>query len=134
MNTTLAPRRHARVVLFERLEGRARDTLGAAWGVAGLVAITPCVRRPMAATRIGFVAGALLLAFFSSVSATTTLSDVVGVHLVGGVVGSLLLGLFAERAFNPRCTRGCSSTGAGADGDQLIAVGATLLWSGVSRS
>ena len=27
--------------------------------------------------------------------------DVVGVHLVGGLVGSLLLGLFADVAFNP---------------------------------
>ena len=27
--------------------------------------------------------------------------DVVGVHLVGGIVGSLLLGLFADRAVNP---------------------------------
>ena len=44
--------------------------------------------------------------------------DVVGVHLVGGIVGSLLLGLFADRAFNPRsCTRACSSTAElGADG------------------
>ncbi len=30
--------------------------------------------------------------------------DVVGVHLVGGIAGSLLLGLFADRAFNPAVT------------------------------
>ena len=36
--------------------------------------------------------------------------DVVGVHLVGGIVGSLLLGLFADAAGEPgRCTTACSS-------------------------
>ena len=56
--------------------------------------------------------------------------DVVGVHLVGGIAGSLLLGLFADRSINR----------AGADGvflgggfhllaNQLLAVGATLAYS-----
>jgi len=56
---------------------------------------------------------------------------VVGVHLAGGLIGSLLLGLFADRAFNPAVVH----EGALIDGswelmgDQLIAVGATLVWS-----
>ena len=59
--------------------------------------------------------------------------DVVGVHLVGGIVGSLLLGLFADRAFNPAVThQGVFVNGSWElMGDQLIAVVATLVWSGV---
>ena len=59
--------------------------------------------------------------------------DVVGVHLVGGLVGSLLLGLFADRAFNPAVVhQGVFVNGSWElMGDQLVAVGATLVWSGV---
>jgi Amt family ammonium transporter len=59
--------------------------------------------------------------------------DVVGVHLVGGVVGSLLLGLFADRAFNPAVVhQGVFVNGSWElMGDQLIAVVATIIWSGV---
>ena len=38
--------------------------------------------------------------------------DVVGVHCVGGVVGSLLLGLFADTVVNPAAnTTACSAGG-----------------------
>jgi len=59
--------------------------------------------------------------------------DVVGVHLVGGIVGSLLLGFFADRAFNPAVVhQGVFVNGSWElMGDQLIAVVATLVWSGV---
>ena len=125
-------------LLFERIRGGHATTLGAASGaVAGLVAITPCAGYvgPMAAIAIGFAAGALC---YFAVSVKFRFGyddalDVVGVHLVGGIVGSLLLGLFADRAFNP----GIVHEGVFVDGswelmgDQLIAVGATLVWSGV---
>jgi Amt family ammonium transporter len=57
--------------------------------------------------------------------------DVVGVHLVGGIVGSLLLGLFADRAFNPAVVhQGVFVSGSWElMGDQVIAVVATVVWS-----
>jgi Amt family ammonium transporter len=112
--------------------------LGAASGaVAGLVAITPCAGfvGPMAAIVIGFVAGAIC---YFAVSVKFRFGyddalDVVGVHLVGGLLGSLLLGLFADRAFNPAVVhQGVFVNGSWElMGDQLIAVGATLVWSAV---
>jgi Amt family ammonium transporter len=126
-------------LLFERIRGGHATTLGAASGaVAGLVAITPCAGfvGPMAAIAIGFVAGALC---YFAVSVKFRFGyddalDVVGVHLVGGIVGSLLLGLFADRAFNPAVAhQGVFVDGGSWElmGDQLIAVVATLVWSGV---
>jgi Amt family ammonium transporter len=125
-------------LLFERLRGGHATTLGAASGaVAGLVAITPCAGYVggMAAIWIGLIAGALC---YFAVSMKFRFGyddalDVVGVHLVGGLAGSLLLGLFADRAFNPAVVhQGVFVNGSWElMGDQLVAVGATLLWSGV---
>jgi Amt family ammonium transporter len=58
--------------------------------------------------------------------------DVVGVHLVGGVLGSLLLGLFADTTVNPLGADGLfNGGGASLLGKQLLAVVATLAYSGV---
>jgi Amt family ammonium transporter len=81
-------------------------TLGAAsGGVAGLVAITPCAGfvNPLSAMVIGLVAGVVC---FWAVSLKFRFNyddslDVVGVHLVGGIVGSILLGVFGQTAVNP---------------------------------
>ena len=140
MNTTLAA--SAAMLgwlLFERIRGGHATTLGAASGaVAGLVAITPCAGfvGPMASIAIGFVAGAIC---YFAVSVKFQFGyddalDVVGVHLVGGLVGSLLLGLFADRAFNPAVVhQGVFIDGElGADGRPADRGAApTLLWSGV---
>ena len=125
-------------LVFERIRARHPTTLGAASGaVAGLVAITPCAGYvgPMAAIAIGFLAGAIC---YFAVSVKFRFGyddalDVVGVHLVGGLVGSLLLGLFADRAFNPAVVHeGVFIDGSWElMGDQLIAVVSTLVWSGV---
>ena len=80
-------------------------TLGAASGaVAGLVAITPCAGfvSPLASIAIGVIAGVVC---FWAVSLKFRFNyddslDVVGIHLVGGIVGSLLLGVFASTAVN----------------------------------
>ncbi|MFF3978841.1 ammonium transporter [Streptomyces sp. NPDC001828] len=121
-------------LLYEKLRHGSFTTLGAASGaVAGLVAITPsggCV-SPLGAIAIGAVAGVLCamavglkyrFGFDDSL-------DVVGVHMVGGITGSLLVGLFA--------TGGVQSTakglfyGGGLDqlGKQAIGVGAVLGYS-----
>jgi Amt family ammonium transporter len=107
--------------LVEWLRDSKPTTLGAASGaVAGLVAITPCAGfvGTMPAICIGFIAGILCLL---AVGLKTKIGyddslDVVGVHLVGGLTGALLLGLFADTAINP----------AGADG-LLLGGGVELL-------
>ncbi|WP_422070731.1 ammonium transporter [Streptomyces hoynatensis] len=85
---------------YERLRHGAFTTLGAASGaVAGLVAITPSGANvnPMGALLIGVVAGVVCawavglkyrLGYDDSL-------DVVGVHLFGGVVGTLMVGFLA---------------------------------------
>ena len=86
-------------------------TLGAASGaVAGLVAITPAAGfvNPGCALLIGIAAGAgcaLAVSVKSWLRVDDSL-DVVGVHLAGGLIGSLAVGLFATTSINP----------AGADG------------------
>ena len=88
-------------VVIEWKKGGKPTALGVASGlVAGLVAITPAAGfvAPWAALVIGFLAG---LACFGAVLVKYRLGyddtlDAFGVHGVGGVVGALLTGVFAE--------------------------------------
>ncbi|MGH9177357.1 MAG: ammonium transporter [Acidimicrobiales bacterium] len=123
-------------IVAEVLKEKKATTLGAASGaVAGLVAITPCAGfvGGMAPVVIGFLAGvgcllAIQLKFRFGYDDSL---DVVGVHLVGGIIGSLLLGFFADTAVNSAAVDGVFF-GGGADLllDQFVAVGATILFSG----
>jgi Amt family ammonium transporter len=87
-------------LIYERIRHGAFTTLGACSGaVAGLVAITPSGGSVNAfgALLIGVVAGALCS---WAVSLKYKLGyddslDVVGVHLVGGVIGTLMVGFLA---------------------------------------
>jgi Amt family ammonium transporter len=114
----------------ERLRhGKATAVGGATGAVAGLVAITPAAGfvGPLPALLIGAVGGAVCFAAVelkSRVGYDDSL-DAVGVHMVGGLVGALLTGVFASLAVNP----------AGADGGwmqvgrQGAAAGITLVFS-----
>src|SRR5213078_3411128 len=88
-------------LLVERLKDGHATTLGAASGaVAGLVAITPCAGfvGGMAPIYIGAITGAvcyLALGIKRKFGFDDAL-DVVAVHLVGGLLGTVLLGLFAD--------------------------------------
>jgi Amt family ammonium transporter len=81
-------------------------TLGAASGaIAGLATITPAAGfvGPNGAIAIGLIAG---LVCYMAVNLKARLKfddslDVVGIHGVGGITGTLLLGIFATRAANP---------------------------------
>lgn len=98
-------------VLVEWIHRGNPTTLGAASGaVAGLATVTPASGfiAPQPAILIGLIAG---IACYTAVALKPRLGyddslDVVGVHGLGGVIGSLCLGLFASKAINP----------AGADG------------------
>jgi len=91
--------------IVEWLKDGKPTTLGAASGaVAGLVAITPCAGFVGTGSSmiIGAAAGVLCLL---AIGLKTRFGyddslDVVGVHLVGGLVGALLLGLFADATIN----------------------------------
>jgi Amt family ammonium transporter len=124
-------------LLVEKVRGGHATTLGAASGaVAGLVAITPCAGfvGSMPALIIGFLTGVVC---FVAISLKRALKlddalDVIAVHLVGGLLGSLLLGLFADPAINPAVVDpGLLISGGGAAllGDQVLAAAVTLAYS-----
>jgi Amt family ammonium transporter len=89
--------------MVDRLRHGAVTSLGSASGlIAALVAITPACGAvsPLGAIAIGAIAGVVCclaiewkfrLGFDDSL-------DVVGVHLVGGIIGTLLIGFFATAA------------------------------------
>ncbi|HEY4715861.1 MAG TPA: ammonium transporter [bacterium] len=91
---------------------RSKPTLlGVASGaVAGLVAITPASGfvGPMSAMIIGFIAG---IVCYKAVNLKSSLGyddslDAVGIHGVGGTLGSIATGLFAAQAINPAGNNG----------------------------
>ncbi len=122
-------------ILVERLRDGHATTLGAASGaVAGLVAITPCAGfvGGLSPLVIGFVAGAVCLLAISLKNrfGYDDSLDVVGVHLVGGLAGALLLGLFADSRVNELGFDGLFlGGGAGLLVDQIVASAATLAYS-----
>jgi ammonium transporter, Amt family len=102
MNTLVAPAAALLAwIIVEKIKDGKSTSVGAASGaVAGLVAITPACAslHPLWAIVLGIVAGAVCalaidlkfkLGFDDSL-------DVVGIHLIGGLVGTLYLGFFAN--------------------------------------
>jgi Amt family ammonium transporter len=90
-------------LITEKIRDGHATSLGAASGmVAGLVAITPSCSSvsPMGALLVGLVAG-VLCALAVSLKFRFGFDDsldVVGVHLVGGLVGTILIGFLATAA------------------------------------
>jgi Amt family ammonium transporter len=90
-------------LLVEKLRDGHATSLGAASGVvAGLVAITPACSAvsPLGALLVGIIAGvacALFVPLKFKLGYDDSL-DVVGVHLIGGLVGTLLIGFLATES------------------------------------
>ena len=142
-NTTLAPMAAILAwLLVERVMHGKATSLGAASGiVAGLVAITPAAGAVdiWGALAIGAVAGAVCawavgLKFKFGLDDSL---DVVGVHLVGGIIGTIMIGLFSAPA-----AEGSGVVGGLADGlfygggfgslvDQTLGVLVAIAWSGI---
>jgi Amt family ammonium transporter len=112
-------------------------TLGAASGaVAGLVAVTPACGyvAPVGALAIGLIAGAVCamavgLKFRFGFDDSL---DVVGIHLVGGIVGTLLIGFFGTNSVNAAALgeNGLFYGGGLTQlGRQTIAAGAVMVYS-----
>ncbi len=121
-------------LVTEKIRDGHATSLGAASGiVAGLVAITPACSAvsPLGASIIGLIAGvlcALAVGLKYKLKYDDSL-DVVGVHLVGGLVGTLLIGFLATEAA-PAGVNGLLY-GGGADqlGKQAIGAFAVLFYS-----
>jgi Amt family ammonium transporter len=107
-------------LLVEKVRDGHSTSLGAASGVvAGLVAITPACSAvsPVGAILVGAVAGALcaLAVGLKYRFGYDDSLDVVGVHLVGGLVGTILIGVVAD----PDAPAGVDSLIFGGSADQL---------------
>jgi Amt family ammonium transporter len=126
-------------LLTERIRDGKATSLGAASGiVAGLVAITPSCSsvNVLGALIVGVVAGvlcALAVGLKYKLGYDDSL-DVVGVHLVGGIVGTLLIGLVAT----PEAGAGVAGLFYGGGFDQLwrqaVGAGAVLVYCAIATA
>jgi len=88
-------------ILIEKIKHGKATSIGAGSGaIAGLVAITPACASldPIFAMLLGLVAGALcaLAVDLKFTFGFDDSLDVVGIHLVGGIVGTLWIGIFGN--------------------------------------
>ncbi|MCW2850157.1 MAG: ammonium transporter [Marmoricola sp.] len=121
-------------LVVERFRDGHATSLGAASGVvAGLVAITPSCSSvtPLGAIAVGALAGvlcALAVGLKYKMNVDDSL-DVVGVHLVGGIWGTIAVGFFASSS----ATAGVDGLFYGGGVDQLwrqaVGAGAVLVYS-----
>jgi ammonium transporter, Amt family len=126
-------------LLVERLLHGKATTLGAASGiVAGLVAITPACGAVdvVGGIAIGAIAGAVC-AWAVGLKYKFNLDDsldVVGVHLVGGIVGTVLIGLFSTSEGAGGVDGLFYGGGFGSLGDQTLGALTAIAWSGVATA
>jgi Amt family ammonium transporter len=135
VNTLLAPIATLVVwTLLDLVRTRKATAVGAATGiVVGLVAITPAAGfvSPMSGIIIGAIA-AFPSYYALLYRATTRLDDsldVLAAHGAGGIVGALLTGVFASKAWNDSGADGLLYGNARQLGIQAIAILATLTYS-----
>jgi Amt family ammonium transporter len=121
-------------LIVEKIRDGHATTLGAASGiVAGLVAITPACASvsPVGAIIVGVIAGALCaiaVGWKYKLGYDDSL-DVVGVHLVGGLVGTLLIGFLATEVAPTGVNGLLYGGGAEQLGKQAIGAFAVLFYS-----
>jgi Amt family ammonium transporter len=124
-------------MLTEWLTKKKPSVLGIISGaVAGLVAITPASGfvNPTGALIIGLAAG--IVCFFSATALKHAIGyddslDAFGVHCVGGILGAILTGVFADRAVGGDAAVGLLQGNAAQLWIQIEGVALTLVWSGV---
>jgi Amt family ammonium transporter len=123
-------------MVVEWMHSKKPTVLGLASGaVAGLVAITPAAGfvNIIGAIVIGIAAG--VIPFFAVAALKPKLGyddtlDAFGIHGVGGTIGALLTGVFADPSIN-EAGKGLLYGNPGQLLTQLIAVGVTIVYSGV---
>lgn len=129
----------AAVVVWTALEmwreGKPTATGAAIAAVVGLVAITPAAGfvTPMAAIAIGAAGAAASFAAMTMIKRTSLddALDVFACHGVGGIVGSVLTGVFATTELNPGGADGLLYGNAALLGPQVLAVIATACFAAV---
>jgi len=119
------------------LHTKKPSTLGIVTGaVCGLVAITPAAGfvSPLAAMAIGLAAGAICYAavvYVKTRSGVDDALDVMACHGVGGIVGALLIGVFASTSVNPDGANGLLAGSPSLILTQLVSVVAVLAYAGL---
>jgi ammonium transporter, Amt family len=121
--------------LLDYMRGGKPTAVGGATAiVVGLVAVTPAAGYigPMSAIALGAIAAvpSYLGIIYRSKTAMDDSLDVVAAHGVGGTVGALLTGVFAQKALNG-VTDGALFGNPGQLGIQATAIAATIVYSGV---
>jgi Amt family ammonium transporter len=122
--------------LLDLIRKQQATAVGAATAiVVGLVAVTPAAGYigPMSSIALGAIA-AIPSDFGLLWRAKTNLDDsldVVAAHGLGGTVGALLTGVFAQKALNAAGNDGLLFGNPGQFTTQAIAVGAAIVYSGV---
>ena len=114
-------------VLAEWIQHKRPTTLGAASGaIAGLATVTPAAGfiTPNSAIIIGLIAG---LACYGAVTFKNKIKfddslDVVGIHGLGGVIGTICLGIFATKTVNPGGADGLLAGNAAFLGTQIFGI------------
>jgi Amt family ammonium transporter len=120
--------------MYESLTGTKPTAIGFASGaVAGLVAITPAAGfvTPFSSLLIGIAAGALCPAAIKLKEKFhyDDSLDVVAVHLIGGIIGALMLGLLADVAVNPSGVNGLFLGNSALFINQIVAIIVTIAYS-----
>jgi len=137
INTNTAAAVAALAWMFVEWKHSGKPTvLGLASGaVGGLVAITPAAGfvNIMGAIVIGLAAG--IIPFYAVAKLKPLLGyddtlDAFGIHGIGGTLGAILTGVFADPAINPAGT-GLLYGNPGQLWTQIVAVGVTLIYSGI---
>ncbi|MFC3207130.1 ammonium transporter [Aquamicrobium soli] len=132
LNTQVAAAAAALTWMFaEWIVARKPSVLGIVSGaVGGLVAVTPAAGfvNPAGAFFIGLAAG--VVCYFGAVKLKHALGyddslDAFGVHGVGGIVGALLTGVFADPAINSLGQNASVVT-------QLYGIVFTIVWTGIA--
>ena len=137
INTNTAAAVAALAWMFVEWKHSGKPTvLGLASGaVGGLVAITPAAGfvNIMGAIFIGLAAG--IIPFYAVAKLKPMLGyddtlDAFGIHGIGGTLGAILTGVFADPSINPAGT-GLLYGNPGQLWTQIVAVGVTILYSGI---
>lgn len=117
-----------------KLTGKPTILGGATGAVAGLVAVTPAAGfvSPMSAICIGVAVGVVCYTAVSVIKLKLAYDDSLdafGVHGVGGILGAILTGLFAQKTINAAGGNGLFFGNPGLLLTQLVGVAATLVYS-----
>jgi Amt family ammonium transporter len=107
---------------------------GATGAVAGLVAITPAAGfvSPLSSICIGMMVGAVCYTAVAVIKLRLSYDDSLdafGVHGIGGTVGALATGLFAQKVINPAGNDGLLFGNPAQFGTQAIGVLVTMVYS-----